>query len=84
MSKTKKTKSISTVNVLESANGEILSLKSFSDNLKGNLLAENHFMKCVQENSGGDRSKFMGIDYYLEEGNYSDGAGYECWLIHSN
>jgi len=71
-----KAKKLNTVNVLEGANETVQSLRAFPDTKAGNLAAENMFMKCVQENQPEDRSIFLGIDYYLEEGSYNDGNGY--------
>lgn len=79
-----KVKKLNTVNVLESINVEIQCLRAFPDTIKGNLAAENMFMRCVQENQPEDRSNFLGIDYYLEEGSYNDGNGYYVYLIHSS
>lgn len=75
-------KSLKTVNILESVDGSVQSLKSFPDNKAGNLAAENLFTKCCQENQPEDRSAWLGIDYYLEEGCYSNGD-YFLYLIHS-
>lgn len=72
-----------TINVLECIDGQIQTLTSFSDNKKGNLAAENIFMKMVQENQPEDRTQWAGIDYYIENGMYNNG-NYYVYLIHSD
>ncbi len=72
-----------TVNVIEYTHETIQQLKAFPDDKKGNLAAENLFIKLIQENDMKDRSKFLGIDYYLEEGRYESGNGYGLYLVHS-
>lgn len=76
-------KSLKTVNIIEAIDGQIQKLKSFADNKKGNLAAENLFIKLIQENDMQDRAQFMGIDYYLEEGTYKN-ENYYLYIVHSN
>jgi hypothetical protein len=74
---------LSTVNIIESIDGRIQQLKSFPDDEKGNLAAENLFIKLIKENDAEDRQNFLGIDYYLDEGVYNN-FDYYLYIVHSN
>ncbi len=79
-----KTKSLKTVNIIEASGESILQLKSFNDDEKGNIAAENLFADLLKENYPNEkRAEFLGLDYYLEEGVYSRGDGYYIYLVHS-
>lgn len=77
-----KTKSLSTVNVILGRDDNIELLKSFSDDEKGNLAAENLFIDLIMKNDLKNRDEFMGTDYYLDEGRFSNGD-VNIYLAHS-
>ena len=71
---------INTVNVIERTDEGEYSIKSFSDNVKGNKEAEKLFKSIVIEREETIDKNYI-VDY-LDEGFYEDG-NYELVLIHS-
>ena len=74
-------KTLNTINVVELFRNNILNIRSFHDNLRGNKQAKKLFTECLKENipiiSQED------IDDYLENKNYDDENGYHLFLFHS-
>jgi len=68
---------ISTVNVLEIADGDLLSIRSFKDNKKGNSEAEALFKNIIKETHGRMLSD-EDIESYVEDGYYSSSNGGDC------
>lgn len=77
-------KNLKTVNIIEVRDGQIQSLIAFPDDKKGNLAAEKLFMDLMLKNDLKDRQNFLGVDYYLDEGVYSNNEGYYLYIVHSN
>ena len=69
---------INTVNVVEYFDKNILSIRSFPDNEKGNKDAEKLFSNILKEH--GIYNEWY---YFIENGQYSDDNGFELFLIHS-
>ncbi len=78
-----------TVNVIESVDGNILSVRSFSDaanvRSKSNKRAERLFVKLVKEHNKMKGPKFSKEDFeaMLDDGVYDDECGYQLFLVHS-
>ena len=60
---------INTVNVIEMADDDLLSITSFTDDEAGNKEAEARFQICAQENGCDPKESFI-EDGYFEQGNY--------------
>ena len=70
---------IKAVSVIEMTNGDLQSVRSFTDDAPGNLEAEELFTKCLKENATLDDDE---IEACLDDGHYSSN-GYEIFLTHS-
>ncbi|HKR05962.1 MAG TPA: hypothetical protein VJY62_15100 [Bacteroidia bacterium] len=71
-------KKLSTINVIENANGKI-ALTAYPDNKEGNENAEKLFMTTARENGAEE----IDLDTYIENGSYERGT-YAIYLVHSN
>jgi hypothetical protein len=67
---------LKTINVIVKTDENNLNVKSFNDNTKGNIEAENVFKSILKENN------ISNIDFFVEEGFYNDGL-FSVYLIHS-
>lgn len=76
---------MNTVNVIEFTNGNLQVLKAWEDNPEGNKLAEEHFVKCIEENKSEipDGDNGLGAELWLDNGYFNSGCGYEIYLVHS-
>ena len=73
---------LSTVNVLEMADGNVLSLTAYPDTKAGNAEAEKLFRDICKKNGQPDLTK-SGYDTMVEDGYADDNYGWEAFLIHS-
>ena len=73
---------LSTVNVIEYADGAVLSVRSFNDNGKGNKEAEKLFKSIIEARDDKEVTPAL-IDAYTEDGIYEDGD-YQLFLTHSS
>lgn len=70
-----------TVNVVEITNGDVQSVRSFTDNKDGNKRAEKLFGRIVAEHYGPvDKED---LDNMLSDGIFDDDNGYQVLLTHS-
>lgn len=77
---------LATVNVVEMANDEMQSVRSFVDNPEGNKQAEKLFKRLVKEHEAlfDENAKSLPGDIQdnIEDGCYDD-SGYQLFLTHS-
>jgi len=71
---------IETVNVVEYINDSISSIKSWSDDPKGNKQAEEHYTACLKENDEGISDE--DIQACLDNG-YGEIGNYQVSIVHS-
>lgn len=69
---------LQTVMVIEYTGGEILSVRSFSEDKEGNKEAEALFAKIAKDNGMDDTD----LDACLEDGLFEEGD-YQIFLVHS-
>jgi hypothetical protein len=84
--KMKKSKvKVNTVNVIEYYENPLL-VRSFKDTIEGNVEAERLFVDLITEHNkeGGVNPNKQQLKDMLDEGCYSDGMGYEIYIVHSN
>ena len=74
-----------TVNVIESIDDVPFSLRAFTDNTKGNDLAEKTFVRLVKEHNETEGPKFSDEDFsaMMDDGVYDDECGYQLFITHS-
>lgn len=70
---------LNTVNVIETINEDVRSIRSFTDDAEGNKQAEELFANCFSENGG----ESVALNFHLEEGYYSSGS-YGLFIVHSS
>lgn len=71
---------LNTVNVIEMAHGNLLSIRSFLENEEGNKKAEKLFDDILKEHGVID----CGYRHdYIDDGHYQDTNGHEIFLTHS-
>lgn len=79
---------LNTVSVIESENGIINQLHSFTDTPKGNKAAERVFRRKVRERhdpdgTTGEKISRADMDEFLDNGTYDAQEGYQLFLVHS-
>lgn len=72
-------KTLSTINVIHFTNGNLQTLTAFADTQLGNHAAEEHFKLLIKIDYPTSKMKF-----FIENGSYTDGAGNEILLVHSD
>jgi hypothetical protein len=74
-------KTLSTVNVIHLHMGNLQTLTAFNDNPEGNQAAEEHFKSLIEKNL--IEYSLDDMENFIENGQYTDGAGTEILLVHS-
>ncbi|MCE5317414.1 MAG: hypothetical protein LLG04_08675 [Parachlamydia sp.] len=70
---------LNTVNVIEMANGDFQSIRSFADTPEGDYAAEKLFRACILENGCEERD----VESYIADG-YFHLNDYSAFLAHSS
>ena len=73
---------LNTVNVVEITNGDVQSIRSFTDNVEGNRRAEKLFKRCVKKQHADGLTKER-LAEMVEEGYWYDENGYWLGITHS-
>ncbi len=73
---------LDTVNVVETINNDVISVRSFKDNHEGHIDAEIVFEKIINKH-GMNKIPESEMDEYIRESMYDDNFGYRVVIIHS-